>query len=224
MKSSNKNILIIAAHPDDEILGCGGVIQKHKAKKENVFVCIVTDGSSSQYPGDKKIANEKRKECLDANNFLGVSEVFFLDMPDMRLDGVNHIEINKKIEDVINKTTPKIIYTHSLSDLNSDHVEVAKSTLVACRKRKEFLRDVISYESLSSSEFPGKKPFRPNFFVDVEDFLEKKIEAFLIYKTERRLYPHSRSPEGIRILAQYRGLQSNMRAAESFKIILKYER
>ena len=98
---SNNRILVFAAHPDDEVLGCGGVIQKHKEEDSRVFVCIVTDGSSTQYTGNTRIARQKNKECKLANKILGVGEVIYLDFPDMKLDTIPHFILNQKLEEIM---------------------------------------------------------------------------------------------------------------------------
>lgn len=224
MSSTSKNILILAAHPDDEVLGCGGVIQKHVAEGCQVFVGIVTDGSSSQYPSDTQKNYTKIKECEAANKLLGVTEVAFLNLPDMKLDTVPHIELNNRINELVEKIRPNIIYTHSKSDLNLDHVAIAHSTEVVSRPGKDYLEKVLAYEVLSSSEWSRMETFQPNVFVDVEQYLEKKVKALELYKTEYREYPHPRSSEGIQTLAQYRGLQSGFRKAEAFKLIVAYEK
>lgn len=224
MLSTNKTILILAAHPDDEVLGCGGVIQKHVQQGDKVFVGIITDGSSSQYPGDKIKHGEKIEECKKANELLGVSEVEFLDLPDMRLDTVSHAELNNKINSLVEKIMPNIIYTHSYSDLNLDHVAIARSTDVVCRPGKTYLEKLFAYEVPSSSEWSRNDTFQPNTFIDIDAYLEQKIAALLIYKTEYRDYPHPRSQKGVNILAQYRGLQAGFKAAEAFKLVVSYEK
>lgn len=224
MLSTNKTILILAAHPDDEVLGCGGIIQKYVQQGDRVVVGIVTDGSSSQYPGDEAKYKAKIEECKKANELLGVSKVELLDFPDMKLDTVSHVELNNKINVLVEKTKPNIIYTHSHLDLNLDHVAVARATDVVCRPGKTYLEKVFAYEVPSSSEWSRGDVFQPNIFVDVEVFLDQKIAALLIYKTECRDYPHPRSPEGVRIFAQYRGLQSGFKVAEAFRLIVSYEK
>lgn len=224
MSSTSKNVLILAAHPDDEVLGCGGIIQKHVAEGCQVFVGVVTDGSSSQYPNDIQKHHTKIKECEEANKLLGVTEVVFLDFPDMKLDTVPHAELNNKINELVEKIRPNIIYTHSKFDLNLDHIAIARSTEVVSRPGKVYLEKVLAYEVLSSSEWSRMESFQPDVFVDVEQYLEKKVQALKLYKTECREYPHPRSSEGIQTLAQYRGLQSGFRRAEAFKLIVSYEK
>lgn len=216
-------MLIFAAHPDDETIGCGGAIQKHAAEGYAVTVCIVTDGSSSQYPNDAEKARSKADECDAAMRMLGVSDVIRLELPDMKLDTVPHADLNNRLEEVVNRVKPSVIYTHSRLDLNKDHAAIAESIDVVCRPGKPFLRKVLAYEVLSSSEWSKMGMFDPNVFIDIGSYLDKKIAAFKSYKTELRPYPHPRSPEGLKILAQYRGLQAGMKAAEAFTLIQSYE-
>jgi len=223
LTNNNKNVLIIAAHPDDEVLGCGGVIQNHTSRKDNIYVCIVTDGSSSQYQGDLKKGKTKIKETLKVQKLLGIKDYIYLDFPDMKLDTVAHIDLNRKLENVINQIEPSIIYTHSSADVNLDHTLVYQSTRVVTRPGKPFLRRVYSYEVLSSTEWSRDDLFSPNTFLDISAYIDKKVKAFNIYRTEVRIFPHPRSTEGIKALAKYRGIQSGYRYAESFQLIVSYD-
>ena len=216
-------VLVLAAHPDDEVLGCGGVIQKYKKDNSEVYVCIITDGSSSQYKNNDEIAKQKDKECVAANKLLGVNEVIRLNFPDMNLDTVPHFKLNLKIEEVVEKIKPNILYTHSSADVNKDHVLVNQSTMVVARPGKDYLKEVYAYEVLSSTEWFRNSPFQPNVFVNIEPFIKKKIKAFLKYETETRPYPHPRCKKGIETLAQYRGLQTGKKFAEAFELIIKHD-
>ena len=221
--SEKNNILIFAAHPDDEILGCGGVIQKYKEEGQIVIVCIVTDGSSSQYK-DSTILDKKRKESVLANQQLKTDKVIYLNFPDMKLDIVSHVELNRALDNVCSMVKPRIIFTHSATDLNNDHLLINKSTQIITRPTsdKKYLKEVFEYEILSSTEWNIRSVFKPNTFFDIEKYIDKKIEAFKVYKTENRKHPHPRSPEGIRALAMYRGLQSGYKYAEAFKLLRSF--
>jgi len=223
MNNKKNKILILAAHPDDEVLGCGGVIQKHKKEDANIFVCIITDGSSVQYPNNTQIALKKKKECELANKILDVDHLIYLDLPDMQLDTIPHFELNKKLEIIIEKIKPNIIYTHSPNDLNKDHFLINQSSMIVTRLRKPYLKEIYEYEVLSSTEWNRNSIFIPNTFVNITDFIEKKIESFKKYQTEIRKYPHPRSEEEIKILARYRGIQSGYKYAEAFKLVLSYK-
>ncbi|MGL4393461.1 MAG: PIG-L deacetylase family protein [Fusobacteriaceae bacterium] len=216
-------VLVIAAHPDDEILGVGGAINKYSRNGDEVFVYIVTDGSTSQYPNDIEKLNNKKQEALEANKVLGVKEVIFGDLPDMKLDQVPHVKLNAEIEKVINKINPEIIYTHHHGDINKDHRLIFESTFVAVRPNRKDVKKVFTYEVLSSSEWGNIKSeamFSPNTYSVLKeiDIINKK-NAMEKYKTELREYPHPRSIDGIENLAKYRGNQICENFAESFILI-----
>ena len=218
-----KKILIIAAHMDDEILGMGGTIQYFKDQGYKIFVCVATDSSSTQYKDNPEIWSLKKREYSKATNLVGVDKIFNLDFPDMRLDSVSHCELNNALNKILIKIKPQILFTHWRYDINMDHQEIYKSTLVLIRPVHGFLKKVYCYETLSSSEWHPEESFIPNHFVDIEKYISKKQEAFSLLKTEVRKYPHPRSLEGVKILAQYRGMQSGNKYAEAFRLIKGYE-
>jgi len=218
-----KNVLILSAHTDDDILGAGGAIQYFKEGKYKIYVCQVTDGCSSQYGDNPKICKERNQQYQKAMKFLKVDGIFNLDFPDMQLDTIPHFQINQDLNKIFKKTKPEILLTHSPDDINKDHQEIYKSTLVIIRPLNNFLKRVYSYETLSCSEWNPDSPFKPNYFIDIKKYLAKKKEAFGLLKTELREYPHSRSLEGIEILAKYRGLQCGRRYAEAFRLIKGYD-
>lgn len=207
------NILIIAPHPDDEVLGMGATIKK-LSKSNNVSLLVVSEGASSQYD-DKKMISVRHNACLKASKFLGIKNIKFLDFPDMKLDTIPHIELNKKIEIIIEKLKPKIVYSPPDNDLNLDHQKVFNSTLVATRPYTS------TVESLYCYELPGlvKKPFYPNVYVNIEKEFEYKIKSFKFYKSEIMPFPHSRSIKAIENLAIQRGVESGLKKAESFNLI-----
>tara|TARA_Y100000817_G_C16854572_1_gene543490 strand:- start:1276 stop:1917 length:642 start_codon:yes stop_codon:yes gene_type:complete len=207
------NILIIAAHPDDEVLGMGATIKK-LSKTNNVSLLVVSEGASSQYD-DKKMISVRHNACLKSSKFLGIKNVKFLDFPDMKLDTIPHVELNKKIEIIIQKLKPKIIYSPPENDLNLDHQLVFNSTLIASRPHTS------SVESLYCYELPGlvKKPFNPNVYVNIEKEFESKTKAFKFYKSEVMNFPHPRSIKAIENLAIQRGIESGLKKAESFNLI-----
>ena len=195
------NILIIAPHPDDEVLGMGGTIKKI-SKKNNVSLLVMTDGASAQY-SDPKMIRVRKESCKKSSKILGISKIEFLDFPDMKLDLIPQIEINKEIEKVIK------------NDLNRDHEITFNSTLVATRPNSSKVKSVFSYE------LPGhvKMPFLPNHFEDVTKQFEYKIKAFKMYKSEVMKFPHPRSIKAIKILASYRGVQAGLLQAEAFETV-----
>jgi len=211
------NILIIAPHPDDEVLGMGATIKK-LSKSNNVSLLVVSEGASAQY-SDKKMKSVRHNACLKSSKFLGIKKVTFLDFPDMKLDTIPHLELNKKIEKIIQKIKPKVIYSPPYNDLNLDHKLVFRSILVATRPQSS------TVESLYCYELPGlvKDAFQANVYVDIEKEFEYKIRSFKFYKSEIMNFPHPRSIKAIENLAIQRGVESGLKKAESFNLIKKIQ-
>ena len=207
------NILVLAAHPDDESIGMGGTIKK-LSKKNNIHLCVLTDGASAQYK-DKKMILERRNACKKSGKILGVSSYTFLDFPDMKLDSVSHLEINRELEKIIKKFNPKIVYTTSKHDINKDHQTVFESTLVVTRPQSSNVKQVFSYETAGMT-ISG---FSPTVFEDISKEFEYKIKSFRMYKSEIRAFPHPRSLKAIENLAIRRGVESGTTKAEAFELI-----
>ena len=207
------NILVLAAHPDDEAIGMGGTIKK-LSKKNNIHLCVLTDGASAQYK-DKKMILERRNACKKSGKILGISNYTFLDFPDMKLDSVPHLEINRELEKIIKKINPKIVYTTSRCDINKDHQKVFESTLVATRPQSSNVKKVFSYETDGITI----RRFSPNVFEDISKEFEYKIKSFRMYKSEIRAFPHPRSLKAIENLAIRRGVESGTTKAEAFELI-----
>lgn len=214
--------LVIGAHPDDEVLGLGGTIAKLAAEGEDVFVVIVTDGSSTQYPGDRQKRLQKEEELRACCRTLGVRDVVHGQLPDMQLDGVQHTVLNDFIGDHIAKWRPDTVYTH-YPDVNRDHVRIFESTLVAARPTPgATVRRLLLYPTPSATEWDVpviKRPFVANTYVDIEAYLETKIEALKAYGTELRAFPHPRSPQAIRSIAEACAIKVGLRYAEEFMLI-----
>jgi N-acetylglucosamine malate deacetylase 1 len=214
--------LVIGAHPDDEVLGPGGTIARLAREGERVCVLIVTDGSSTQYPGDEEKRRRKRLELERCCAILKVAEFAHGELPDMRLDSVPHHELNGFIAEHIEKWRPETVFTH-YPDINRDHQRIFDSTLVAARPRQGCLvRNLILYPTPSATEWDvpvRKTPFHANDYVDISRDLETKIEALQAYETELRPFPHPRSPEAVRITAQACGLKVAMPFAEEFMVV-----
>ena len=207
------NILVLAAHPDDEAIGMGGTIKK-LSKKNNIHLCVLTEGVSAQY-NDKKMILERKNQCKKSGKILGIKSYTFLDFPDMKLDSIPHLEINKKLEKIISKFKPKIVYSPPLHDLNNDHRLVFNSALVATRHFSSSVKQLLSYE------FPGpvKQPFRPTVYQNIEKEFSYKLKAFKMYKSEVMKFPHPRSIEAIENLAIQRGVECSLKKAEAFQLI-----
>ena len=219
-------ILVLAAHPDDEILGMGGTIALHSgAWGDTVRIVCVTDGSSSQYPGDEELRQRKSDEARRATSVLGVEEYVHLDLPDMRLDTVAHVELNNVIEEHVRAFRPAIVYvTHP--DVNLDHRAIFDSVAVAVRPTPDqTVRRLLTFAPTSSTEWtpPAINWFVPSWFVDVTETFERKLEAFACFETERRDYPHPRNDRALRAHAQFYGATVGCEYAEPFVLIRSLE-
>ncbi len=214
-------VLVFAAHPDDEILGMGGTIARHTDAGDEVRIVVVTDGSSTQYPGDAEIRARKEEEALRAAAELGVKDYAHLDLPDMRLDTLPHVEINSVVEEHMASFVPQVVYTPH-ADVNRDHRALFDSVAVATRPTPgQVARRVLTYAPTSSTEWTpfGLNWFVPNWFVDIGDAIERKVAAFAHYETERRDYPHPRSERAIRAAAEFYGASCGCEHAEPFVLV-----
>jgi len=221
----NKKILIVAAHPDDEVLGCGGTVARLIKEGYDAYTLILGEGITSR---DKSRNREKRlhdiKKLKDqiykANKILGIKKVFTFDLPDNRFDSVDFLDIVKIIEEIKNKLKPEIIFTHSKSDLNIDHRITHKAVITATRPVKgETVKSIYAFEVLSSTEWNYPLSFSPNVYFNIENTLDLKLKAMSEYKNELREYPHPRSLEGIKIKAKQRGMEAGFSYAEAFELI-----
>jgi len=223
-------ILVVAAHPDDDILGCGGMLSKYSKTKE-FRVIYLAEGSSCRFSSLDE-SEELRRTIKQRNDFaiealstLGVSDYKFYGLPCGRLDTLPIIEINKIIENEINQYKPDTVLTHSEFDANNDHRIVNRSVIMATRPGTyKMLKKVAVFETQSSSEWNFTNVFLPNNFIALtEEDIEKKWKALSYFKTEVRQYPHPRSYEGLITLAKYRGMQVGTHFAESYQIIWSIE-
>ena len=215
-------ILIVAAHPDDEVIGVGGTVAKHAKAGDEVSVLLLGDGITSR-GGDKTGITKRANQAKKAAKILGVKKVFLETLPDNKFDSVPLLEIVKKVEKIIYKIKPSVVYTHFGDDLNIDHRLTYKAVITACRPQpKFFVKKILAFETLSSTEWQAKKKknlFSPTYYNDIGGFLDKKIKAMEVYKDEIKPYPHPRSVEGLKILANYRGLETGYKNAEAFEVI-----
>jgi N-acetylglucosamine malate deacetylase 1 len=220
------NVLVFAAHPDDEVLGMGGTIAVHARHGDAVRVVCVTDGSSSQYPGDMETRERKNAEAKRAAEILGVADYVHLDLPDMRLDTVAHVDLNHIVEEQLRDFAPSIVYT-AHPDVNRDHRALFDSVSVAVRPVPgQAVRRVLTYAPTSSTEWTpaGANWFVPTWYVDITDTLERKLEAFRCFATELREYPHPRSDRALRAHAELHGATVGCEYAEPFVLVRSVER
>lgn len=214
-----KNIMVIAAHPDDEVLGCGGTLYKY-SKKSKINLVFLSDGETSRKNSTKKKIQNRKKCAVKVGRLLGASHIIFGDFRDNRLDAMPRIEIIQFIEKCINKIKPDTILTHHYNDLNIDHHVVSNSVITACRPlNNSSVNLILFFEVLSSTEWQinnSKDLFNPNWFEDITNEINFKLKLIKIYKDELRTFPHSRSIKGVNALAKYRGVSSGYKFAEGF--------
>ena len=213
------NILVVAAHPDDETLGAGGVMAKHIESGDNVSVLILGTGLTSRDQEKKSEISSLRTDSKKALSILGVNDVEFLDFPDNSFDSVPLLEIIKSVERKIKEVKPVEIFTHYQNDLNIDHKITFQAVLTAARPINEYVKKMLCFEVASSTEWNTEQSFNPNCFVDISGQLNKKLKALDEYKTEMRNFPHPRSNKYVEALAKVRGGSANMDAAEAFVIV-----
>ena len=219
-------VLVLAAHPDDEVLGMGGTIAVHADAGVSMRIVVVTDGSSTQYPDDAEIRFRKEQEAVRAAAELGVEDYVHLDLPDMRLDTLPHVEVNAVVEGQVRDFRPDLVYTPH-PDVNRDHRVLFDSVAVATRPTPEqVVRRVLTYAPTSSTEWTPAllNWFVPNWFVDVSATIERKVAAFAHYETERREYPHPRSERAIRSAAEFYGSSCGCAHAEPFVLVRNLEK
>jgi N-acetylglucosamine malate deacetylase 1 len=219
----SKQVLVLAAHPDDEALGVGGTMVRHVQKGDRVAVLIMTDGVTARHNVTEPQKEATRKAC----KILGVEDVYFAGLLDQRLDSMPLIEVIKPISALVEELRPQIVYTHHRGDANQDHRTVFAATLVAVRPfGHNPVEQLLCYETASSTEWGPpfvEWAFLPNIYVDISRTLEIKWSAIEAYRetfqSEIKPFPHPRSPEAIRVYAQQRGVNVGMQAAEAFMLV-----
>ena len=221
----NKKVLIIAAHPDDEVLGCGGTAARLVKEGHDVYTAILGEGITSR---DDTRQPEKRAEefarlkaqSWDANEILGIKELFLFDFPDNRFDTVPLLDIVKVIEKVKKNVEPGIIFTHFENDLNIDHRLTYRAVMTASRPLPgETVKEIYSFEVLSSTEWCFPLSFSPDCFFDITAAIDIKTAALEKYQSELKEYPHPRSIKGIRLNAEQWGMKTGVSYAEAFKVV-----
>jgi len=233
-------VIVFVAHPDDEVLGMGGTILKHNQKGDVVKVVYLATGITSRrstnfqnsvsYEQNKNKINQMQKEIKDLRkdakkscSILKVKDSKFYDFPDNEMDSVPLLKIVKVIEKEIKETKPDRIYTHHFHDLNIDHRTVFNAVLTATRPMGSSVKEIISFEVPSSTEWNYPMQFNPNYFVEIKSQLSAKIKAMEAYKNEIRDFPHPRSVKNLKNVSERWGSVSGNKAAEAFEIIRKIE-
>ncbi|MBI1293231.1 PIG-L family deacetylase [bacterium] len=231
----SQTVLVVAAHPDDEVLGCGGTMRRHADAGDRVVCLILGEGITSRHDsrsgGLQSGATDLEKLHSDSHRAmerLGVARLELAGLPDNRFDSMDLLDVVKVVEKVFDEEKPSIVYAHHAGDVNIDHLVTHRAVLAACRQLPGTpLRELYFYEVPSSTEWQTPAlacPFVPNHFVNIAATLDAKVAAMEEYKSESRGWPHPRSPQALRALAQWRGATIGTDAAEAFVVgrIVKY--
>jgi N-acetylglucosamine malate deacetylase 1 len=219
-------VLVVAAHPDDEVLGCGGTIARFAKEGRDVHILILADGEGSRAAVGSLISKEciesRAKAAKQAGSVMGCASVILNHLPDNRLDSIDMLDIVKIIEKRIGQIGPRTVLTHHCGDVNVDHCITHEAVLAASRPQPGHpVKELFFFEVPSSTEWrPPNSPnyFNPGLFVDIDNTLKVKKEALKVYKDELRLFPHPRSLESVEALARWRGATAGVLAAEAFEI------
>jgi N-acetylglucosamine malate deacetylase 1 len=218
----NKKILVVAAHPDDEVLGCGGTMARHVNNGDKVYVVFMSDGVSSRVNAKDNEMSERESCAKKSSKILGAQIPRFFNFPDNRMDTIPMLDIVQPLEEVICKIEPEVVYTHHSGDLNIDHQITNQATMTACRPQPgKTISEIYTFEILSSTGWGAPtvvNVFTPNTFIEITDVWKKKVEALYCYDTELIDFPHARSYKGIEALAIYRGSSVGVKHAEAFSL------
>lgn len=220
-----KKILIVVAHPDDEVLGCFGTVARLVKEGYEAYTLILGEGKTSR--DEKRIVDNKKNEIeilnseiKKANDIIGIKKCFVYDFPDNRFDSVDLLDIIKVISKIKEEIKPDIIFTHYGNDLNIDHKITYQAVITATRPMEnESVKEIYSFEILSSTEWQYQISFSPDVFFDIKDTIELKLSAMKCYKSELCEYPHPRSLEGIELNAKYNGMRVGKNYVEAFKSV-----
>lgn len=222
-----KRVLVVAAHPDDEVLGVGGTILRHTAQGDRVRILIMAEGLTSragqrdvdQFHGALEELHDKAKKVGD---ILGAENVQLFNFPDNRMDGRELLDVVKAVEGEVDQFLPDVVYTHHAGDVNVDHTYTHNAVVTACRSLPgQCVKELYFFETPSSTEWQmqtADKVFLPNMYVDIAEMFSKKMQALELYESEMRDYPHSRSYKAVEILARYRGYAAGIALAEAFSV------
>lgn len=225
-----KIVLVVAAHPDDEILGVGGTVARHVASGDKVYAIILGEGQTSRGEHREDISQDVVKELhqntMESAKAVGYTDVYFENFPDNRFDQVDLLDIVKAVEKKVRELKPDIVYTHYSGDLNIDHQYTARAVLTATRPIGDYcVSEIYAFETLSSSEwnfdYSAQPAFCPNVFVDITDYYANKENAMNCYVSELCEFPHPRSLKGMDVLSKTRGMAAGMERAEAFMLVRK---
>ena len=221
-----RNVMVFAAHPDDELLGLGGTVRRLSNEGVIVRAVIMAEGitsrSETREQADKNELSVLKENAIRAASLVGYKSIDFCGFPDNRMDQIDLLDIIKVVSKYVELYRPDVIFTHHHGDLNIDHRITCEAVLTACRPVGEYcVRRIYAFETPSSSEwnYNYSKPFCPNVYCDVTGTFDAKINGMACYESESATYPHPRSPESLRALAQYRGSNVGVGLAEAFMLL-----
>lgn len=219
--SAQGPVLVIAPHPDDEVLGCGGTMARLNGEGLEIHVAVVTRGRPPAF--SEEMTAQIRAEARAAHAHLGVSKTHWLDFPAARLAETPHAALNAALNDLVREVRPSTLLIPFVGDMHMDHQLIFMSAMVASRPHQsDYPRRILSYETVSETNWNAPyltAAFTPNVFVDIEQTLERKLEAFAKFGSQLRAFPHERSPETLRALALVRGTSMHLKAAEAFVLV-----
>lgn len=221
-----KNVLVVAAHPDDELLGLGGTVRRLANEGVTVRAVIMAEGLTSRADSRKEAdlseLEHLQSDARKAAEIVGYESIEFCGLPDNRMDGMELLDVIKIVSKYVKKYQPDTVFTHHHGDLNIDHRITCEAVLTACRPVGVYdVKRILAFETPSSSEwnFNHSEPFNPNVYFDVTDTFEAKIEGMACYRSESTVYPHPRSPEALRSLGRLRGTNVGFDMAEGFILL-----
>jgi len=223
----NTRLLVVAAHPDDEILACGGTLARALSEGAEVCVLFLGEGVSARFPFGaydsekfREESNHRTESAKNALRVLGISKAIFGDRYCCQFDTLPQITLTKEIEAIMDQFRPTILFTHNPSEVNVDHRLTYEAVEAACRPTRSFIpSQIYTFELVCSGNWTFETTFKPNVFVDVTSFWEKKIAAWHCYAGEARPFPFPRSDVGLETLAHYRGMQVAIDKAEAFRLM-----
>lgn len=221
-----KEVLVVAAHPDDELLGLGGTVRRLSNEGIVVRAIILAEGLTSRADkrsdADLSELVELQDDARKAAEIVGYTSIEFCGLPDNRMDGMELLDIIKVVSAYVNKYKPDTIFTHHHGDLNIDHRRTCEAVMTVCRPVGDYsVKKILAFETPSSTEwnYMYSEAFKPNVFFDVTDTLQAKIDGMECYRTEKTIYPHPRSPEALLALGKYRGSNVGKNLAEAFELL-----
>ena len=211
-------ILVVSPHPDDETLGAGGTILRLTAEGNEVFWLNITRMTDSKF--SKEMIERRKVQLEKIENFYGFSKVYHLNMPTTELDNADSAKAIEMVGAVMEEIKPETLILPDYNDVHSDHKRVFEWCF-SCSKvfRSPYIKKILTMEIVSETDFSGLNAFFPNYFVDITDYMEGKIQALRVYDTEMATPPFPRSEENVRALATVRGAMSGVRYAEAFRLI-----